>query len=606
MRATRLLALIFLASHFAQASELPPSPPGSAGKPSRPNIVVLLADDWGFSDVGAYGSEIATPNLDALARQGTRFSNFHVSASCSPTRSMLLTGVDNHLNGVGNMRETIPQEHKGKPGYLSVLNERVVTIASLLKDSGYRTYVAGKWHVGKEPHNLPDKRGFDRSIIQGDSGSDNWETGKRYLDLTDKVYWFEDGKEAVMPREFYSSEYYIDRMINYIQGDNKAADKSRQPFFAYVAFQANHIPVQAPRSFIDKYKGRYKDGWTALRQARRDRAIALGLLPKDTPMVTMSTTKDWEALTPAEQAYQARRMEVYAGMAEAMDYHVGRLVTALKQSGQYDNTIFMFMSDNGAEASDPYAMLSARLWLSMHYNSDIDKLGDKGAYSIIGPSWSSAAASPLSTYKFYAGEGGIRVPLIIAGKGMQQNRIHQSFTHISDIAPTILELANTPRPNGSYQGKPVETMHGSSLIPVLFDGKDRVHPADENIGYELSGNQALFRGDYKLVKNLPPVGDGSWHLYDIQLDPGETRDLQSSLPEVFSSMQTAYAQYAKDNGVLPMPEGYEPTQQVFTNAMVHVYIPRFKYPAILLLLGLVTAGYLLMRRRRTTLNKTKP
>jgi len=606
MRATQLLALVSLASQLALASEIPPPPQGSTDKPSRPNIVVLLADDWGFSDVGAFGSEIATPNLDALAQLGTRFSNFHVTASCSPTRSMLLTGVDNHRNGVGNMRETIPQEHKGKPGYLSVLNERVVTIASLLKDAGYRTYVAGKWHVGKEPHNLPDQRGFDRSIVQGDSGSDNWETGKRYLDLTDKVYWFEDGKEAIMPREFYSSEYYVDRMINYIQSDNNASDKSRQPFFAYVAFQANHIPVQAPRSFIDKYKGRYKEGWTALRQARRDRAIALGLLPKDTPMVTMSTTKDWETLTPAEQAYQARRMEVYAGMAEAMDYHVGRLITALKQSGQYDNTIFMFMSDNGAEASDPYAMLSARLWLDMHYNSDIDKLGDKGAYSIIGPSWSSAAASPLSTYKFYAGEGGIRVPLIIAGKGMQQNRIHQSFTHISDIAPTILDLANTPRPNGSYQGQPVETMHGSSLIPVLFDGKDRVHPADENIGYELSGNQALFRGDYKLVKNLPPVGDGRWHLYDIQLDPGETRDLQSSLPEVFSSMQTAYAQYAKDNGVLPMPEGYEPTQQVFTNAMVHVYIPRFKYPAILLLLGLVTAGYLLMRRRRTTLNKAKP
>ena len=604
----RLLALAclasYLASHPARASEAPAPPPGSAGKPSRPNIVVLLADDWGFSDVGAFGSEIATPNLDALARQGTRFSNFHVTASCSPTRSMLLTGVDNHLNGVGNMRETIPLEHEGKPGYLSVLNERVVTVASLLKDAGYRTYVAGKWHVGKERHNLPDQRGFDRSIIQGDSGSDNWETGKRYLDLTDKVYWYEDGKEASMPKEFYSSQYYVDRMINYIRADQQAG-KQAQPFFAYVAFQANHIPVQAPRSFIDKYKGKYKDGWTALRQARRDRAIALGLLPKNTPMVTMSTTKNWDALTPDEQAYQARRMEVYAAMAEAMDYHVGRLIASLKQSGQYDNTVFMFMSDNGAEASDPYAMLSARLWLDLHYDRDLDKLGDKGAYSIIGPSWSSAAASPLSTYKFYAGEGGIRVPLIIAGKDIHQNSIALGFTHINDIAPTILELADVPRPAGSYRGKPVESMRGSSLIPVLYYGKDRVHPPEENIGYELSGNQALFRGDYKLMKNLPPVGDGRWHLYNIQSDPGETQDLQSQLPDLFSSMQSAYAQYAKDNGVLPMPAGYEPTQQIFTNAMVHVYIPRFKYPAIVLLLGLLTLAYLLLRRRRAAANKGK-
>ncbi|MFZ6745791.1 arylsulfatase [Undibacterium sp. JH2W] len=604
MRIKQLLALLCISSQLAQASEIPPPPPGSAGKPSRPNIVVLLADDWGFSDVGAFGSEIATPNLDALAKQGMRFSNFHVAASCSPTRSMLLTGVDNHLNGVGNMRETIPREHEGKPGYLSVLNDRVVTVASLLKDAGYRTYVAGKWHVGKEPHNLPDQRGFERSIIQGDSGSDNWETGKRYLDLTDKVYWFEDGKEAAMPKEFYSSEYYVDRMINYIQRDQQA-NNAAQPFFAYVAFQANHIPVQAPRTYIDKYQGKYKDGWTALRQSRRDRAIALGLLPKDTPMVTMSTTQNWDALTTREQAYQARRMEVYAAMAEAMDYHVGRLIAALKQSGQYDNTVFMFMSDNGAEASDPYAMLSARLWLDMYYNSDMDKLGDKGAYSIIGPSWSSAAASPLSTYKFYAGEGGIRVPLIIAGKDIQQNSIQQGFTHINDIAPTILELANVAKPAGSYHGKPVEIMRGSSLIPVLYYGQDRVHAPDENIGYELSGNQALFRSDYKLVKNLPPVGDGLWHLYDIRLDPGETRDLQSSLPEMFSSMQTAYAQYAKDNGVLPMPDGYEPSQQIFTNAMVHVYIPRYKYPAILLLLGLVTLTYLLARRRRLSGNQGK-
>ena len=192
----------------------------------RPHIVVMLADDWGFSDVGAFGSEIQTPHLNQLAQNGIRFSNFHVSASCSPTRSMLLTGVDNHLNGVGNMRETIPQSHVGRAGYLSVLNQRVVTVSSLLQDSGYRTYAAGKWHVGKEPHNLPPARGFDRSLVMGDSGSDNWETGKLYLDLTDKVYWYDNGQEAKMPKEFYSSEFYIDKTLEYLKADAK----SEKPF----------------------------------------------------------------------------------------------------------------------------------------------------------------------------------------------------------------------------------------------------------------------------------------------------------------------------------------------------------------------------------------
>lgn len=577
--------------------------PVMAADKTRPNIVVLLADDWGFSDVGSFGGEIATPNLDELARRGVRFSNFHVSASCSPTRSMLLTGVDNHRNGVGNMRETIPQSHVGKPGYLSVLDTNVVTIASLLKDSGYRTYVAGKWHVGKEAHNLPPARGFDRSIVQGDSGSDNWETGKRYLDLADKVSWFEDGKVAVMPTDYYSSKFFVDKMIEYIQ----SGAKDKKPFFAYVAFQANHIPVQAPKEFVDKYKGKYDKGWTALRQARRDKAIALGLIPKDTPMVTMSTTADWDALSDKDKQYQARRMEVYAAMADAMDFHVGRLVAHLKETGEYDNTVFVFMSDNGSEASDPYAVLAGRLWLDWKYSRDIDQLGAKGAYSIIGPSWASAAASPLSTYKFYSGEGGIRVPLIIAGAAsMQQNQIFSGLAHINDIAPTLLELAQVAQPGASYKGQAVEPMTGSSLLPVLKGQAQRVHGPDEAIGYELSGNQAVFKGDLKLIKNIQPVGDGLWHLYDVRNDPGETKDLQSQMPVVFTTMQADYAAYAKANDVLPMPEGYDPIQQVQINALINVYLPRFKraaLPSLAAVLLLVAAFVLVRRRRRVRAHK---
>jgi len=572
--------------------------PAGAAEPRRPNIVVIVADDWGFSDVGSFGSEIATPNLDALARSGMRFSNFHVAAECSPTRAMLMTGVDSHRTGVGAMRESVPRSHYGKPGYLTVLNQNVVTVSSLLQEGGYRTYAVGKWHVGKEPYNLPNARGFDRSLVQGDSGSDNWETDKRYMALTDKVYWFENGKEVAMPKDYYSSEYYVSRTIDYLRQDVA----SNKPFYAYLAFQANHIPVQAPREFIDKYRGVYKDGWTALRKARRDRAAALGLVPKDAPMVTMPTTTDWDALSPEQKQYEVRRMEVYAGMADAMDHHVGRLVAYLKESGQYDNTVFVFLSDNGAEASDPYAITSARLWLATEYTNDLEKLGDKGAYGTIGPSWASASASPLSTYKFYSGEGGVRTPMIVSGvPGMRTDAVYPQFAHVKDIAPTLLDLAGVQHPGTQYKGQTVEAMTGRSLMPVLKSTDVRAHPVDEPVGYELSGNMAVYRGDLKLTRNMAPVGDGQWHLYDIVKDPGETQDLQSSQPDEFQRMRADYDAYAQANGVLPMPEGYEPRNQVLINSLVNVYLPRARIPAAVSLVVLV--GLVVYRRRR---NRVQP
>ena len=562
----------------------------------RPNIVVLLADDWGYSDVGAFGSEIHTPHLNQLAQSGTRFSNFHVSASCSPTRSMLLTGVDNHLNGVGNMRETIPQSHVGRAGYLSVLNQRVVTVASLLQDQGYRTYAAGKWHVGKEPHNLPPARGFDRSLVMGDSGSDNWETGKLYLDLTDKVYWYDNGREAQMPKTFYSSEFYVSKTLDYLKTDAK----SDKPFFAYLAFQANHIPLQAPQAFIDKYKGRYNAGWDVLRQERRNKAIELGLVPPNTPMAALPATHvAWDSLTPQDKAYQARRMEVYAAMAEAMDFHIGRLMAHLKQTGEYDNTVFVFMSDNGAEASDPYALAVGRWWLDQHYNRDIDRLGSPGAYSIIGPNWARAATAPLNTYKFFAGEGGIRVPLIISGiPAARKQSVQNSLTHVSDIVPTLLDLAGVQHPGTSYKGQTIYPLTGHSLLPIIQGKATRVRGPDEVLGYELSGNRAVFKGDYKLLSNLAPVGDGQWHLYNIATDPGETRDLKDEMPELFQSLQNDYAKWAKANGVLPMPEGYDPIQQVIINSLVFVYWPRYQWHLAGLGVLLLLSGVWLWRRRR--------
>ena len=563
-----------------------------AAQPERPNIVVLVADDWGFTDVGAFGGEIATPNLDELARRGMRFSNFHVAASCSPTRSMLLTGVDNHRNGHGNLRETMPREHLGKPGYLGSLIPNVVTLGTLLRDGGYRTYVAGKWNVGSEPDNLPDRRGFDKSFVMGDTGSDNWEPEKRYLPHNAKVNWFEDGKAPVMPAEFYSSTFFIDKTIGYL----KSGEGSGKPFFAYVGFQANHVPVQAPQAFIDQYKGRYNGGWTALRDARRDKAAELGLAPKAAPMVTMRTTENWEALNPSERQYQARLMEVYAGMASAMDHEVGRLMAHLKSTGEFDNTVFVFLSDNGPEGSD---YKEADIWLRLHYNRDLDRLGGKGAYVVPGPSWSSASASPLSTFKFYAGEGGIRSPLIISGaRGTAFNQIHAGLTHVTDILPTLLDLAKVPSPGTSYRGQSIEAPIGRSLLPVLADPASRVRSDNEPIGYELAGNKALFKGDLKLVLNNAPIGDGQWHLYDLRTDPGETLDLQQQRPLEFAAMKADYTAWATAQGVLPMPEGYNPVRQVMINTVFNHWIPTYRNSTIAVVTGMVILGWFLIARRR--------
>ena len=564
--------------------------------PKRPNIVVLVADDWGYSDVGAFGSEIATPNIDTLAREGVRFSDFHVTASCSPTRSMLLTGVDNHRNGVGNMPETMPDEHLGKPGYSGVLNDNAITVASLLRDAGYHTYITGKWHLGKTPDTLPDNRGFDRSFIQADSGSDNWEE-RPYAPLYDKAAWFENGQPAHLPKDYYSSTFIVDKALEYIAADRQGG----KPFFAYLGFQANHVPVQAPREMIDKYRGRYDQGWTALREARRDRAVALGLIPPGVGMQTMASTADWNAFDEHEKRYEARRMEVYAGMAETMDQQIGRFIAHLKATGEYDNTVFVFLSDNGSEPTDPYTIPAVRLWLEMNYTRQLERLGSKGAFTSIGPSWASAAASPLGGYKFFAGEGGLRTPLIVAGvPGIQANQISRAFTHVTDIVPTLLEVAGVPAHKSEYQGRAVEPLIGSSLVPVLQGSAERVHPEDQPIGYELSGSAALFKGDYKLVKSLKPVGNEQWHLYNIVTDPGEVIDLQQQMPERFQRMQADYAEYARVNGVLPMPVGYDYMHQGQMYALKHVVIPKLKAaaPPIVAMIGLLVGVWVWRRRRQ--------
>jgi arylsulfatase/uncharacterized sulfatase len=297
-------------------------------------------------------------------------------------------------------------------------------------------------------------------------------------------------------------------------------------------------------------------------------------------------------------------MAVYAAMTDAMDDQIGRLIAHLKASGAYDNTVFVFLSDNGPEASDPYQTLVARWWLDLNYDRGLEQLGAKGAYSVIGPSWASAAAAPLSTYKFWAGEGGIRVPLIIAGApGMQQNGIHHSFVHVNDIVPTLLELAGVPRPQSPYRGHPIHTPGGASLLPVMLGQAQRVHAPDQPIGLEISGNKALFKGDLKLVQNIAPLGDGQWRLFNLRQDPGETLDLQATQPVVFASMRAAYDKYAQDYGVLPVPEGFDLQKAAMYYAIHHYFLPKLRaaWPLYLALAGAVL-GWAYWRRRRKAIS----
>lgn len=538
---------------------------------SPPNIVFILADDLGFTDIAPYGSEINTPTISALAAKGLRFSNYHTAGSCAPSRAMLLTGVDSHRAGVPNIPEMLPPEQTQYSHYRGVLGRNVVTIATLLQDQGYHTYIAGKWHLGMTPDLLPSARGFERSFIMADSGADNWEQ-KPYLPIYEQANWFADGKRTTLPGDFYSSRFLIDKTIEFI--DSNAEDG--EPFFAYVPFQAVHLPVQAPQEFIDRYMETYTDGWDKLRRQRYLKAVELGLVPRNSALVNMQSTADWDALSPEQKKYQAKRMAVYAAMLEAMDFHIGRLIAYLKEIGEYENTIFVFTSDNGPEPNgpaDPDTALTRFALARQGYENNYDRLGLRGSFNSIGPSFASAAASPLSYYKFYSGEGGMRVPLIIAGEKLpSQSVMTSAFSFATDIAPTILEFAGaeTPQPRFGelrFGGRKIEPMVGRSLVPLIAGQVDRIYGPDEPIGYELGGNSALFQGDYKIVLNRGPVGDGKWYLYNIVNDPGETRDLSKSEPKRFQDMLNAYVRYTEDNGVLPVPKGFNAQQQVALNGL---------------------------------------
>ena len=570
-----------------------------AGIDHRPNILLIVADDLGYSDIGSYGSEISTPNLDQLANNGLRFSSFYTTASCAPTRAMLLTGVDSHRAGVANISEALTPEQAHSPFYRGTLNHNVITIATLLKDAGYNTAMSGKWHLGyADPSLLPINRGFKQTVTMPFSGGDNW-TQQSYVPHYDKTLWLENGKEIAVPEGFYSSKFIVDKAIQQLENNQKNHQEQRKPFFSFVSFLAVHIPVQAPKEFTEKYIGSYRDGWHALRKNRQNAVKDLGLIPANASMKRMAATDDWDDLSEEEKRYSDKRMSVYAGMVDAMDHHIGRLIQYLKESDQYYNTVIIFTSDNGPAAGDV-----PLLWINaLGYNRDYETLGERYSYGTIGASFGSAAASPLGHYKFHSGEGGIRVPLIISGPQVadsHRGRISHSRAFVKDLAPTILALAGTHHPGTQYKGKAIEASTGKNLLPVIAAQTDSVYTDEDVIAYEIGGNAALIKGDYKITLNRGGTNDGRWHLYNITEDPGETETLETVETAVFFDLLAEYETYARENGVIPVPKNYYQPAQILRNGLTARFKNSVGSPTgqlITLILGAVII--LLMTRKLT-------
>ncbi len=527
--------------------------PSQGAGDQRPNILLVLVDDMGFTDVGAFGGEIDTPNIDALAAAGIRFTDFHTSVSCSPTRSMLLTGTDNHIAGLGNMGELMTPNQEGQPGYEGHLNDRVVTLQEVLSGAGYATFMAGKWHLGHVRGSYPGDRGFDRSLALLFGGASHWSDMQGLIEGQTPAEFSQDGELIEeLPDDFFSSCSYTDFLMDAVRTGREPG----QPFLAYLSFQAPHDPLHVPEPWLSKYEGRYDDGYEALKQRRLAAAKQQGVAPAEAESPPRhQLLPAWESLSAEEKRYQSRMMEVYAGMVENMDYHLGRMIDFLKDIGEYENTLVIFTSDNGANpwVTEEYPGNAGSQFVADMENG-IDNIGSPGSAVAYGMGWATAGGGPLDYFKMTVGEGGIHTPLIVAGAGVAgPGRIFDGFTYVMDVMPTILELAGIEHP-GEFNGREVEHMRGRSVANMLVGDADPIYAADEYVGGEMGGGKWMRKGDFKALIVPQPYGRGEWELYDVSSDPGETRNLAGERPELLAELQAAWEEYSADVGVIaPQP-----------------------------------------------------
>lgn len=516
---------------------------------TRPNIVLILNDDMGYSDLGCYGGEIQTPNLDRLAANGLRFTQFYNTARCSPSRASLLTGLHPHQTGVGVLTYDM-----GPEGYSGNLGKNCVTIPQALKAGQYKTYMSGKWHVASsltEPTDTwPLQRGFDEffgTIIGAGSfydpntltrGNDNIE------------------HEARENSEFFYTDAISDQAVNYIR--EHARQHADQPFFEYVAYTAPHWPLHAHDEDIAKYKGRFDKGWDALRAERLKRLVDEGLLKPDWALSARDPSQPaWDEAQ--EKAWLLRCMEVYAAQVDRMDQGIGRIIAALKETGQLDNTLVIFLSDNGACAEDipegvtvdelvnklMIAKARTRTGEDIHFGNIPSIMpGPENTYQSYGVAWANLSNTPFRLYKHWIHEGGISTPLICHWPDgiREKGGIRHSPGYLPDIMATLLDVTNTAYPQ-DWEGQAVAPLEGTSLRP-LFDQDGQERPA---MFWEHEGNAAVRMGNWKLVRNYP----GPWELYDLDADRTELHDLASHHPERVQDMSDQYDAWANRCGVLP-------------------------------------------------------
>lgn len=525
--------------------------PGSADDktPARPNILLILADDLGFSDLGCYGSEIKTPHLNALAADGLRFTQFYNATRCCPTRASLLTGLYPHQAGVGGMTGDQKQ-----PGYRGHLLPNATTLAEVLKSAGYRTFMVGKWHLGK-PN--PIERGFEEFYGMPGGFNSYWKEKPSFTRLPEG----RSGRDYA-PGKFYSTDAFADYSIDFINAAHR--DTPGQPWFLYLAFNAPHFPLHAWPEDIAKYEDDYLRGWDAIRAERLERMKKLGIVPPDTSLPPRSEWHNdmkgtegenpaWDSLPEDRRRDLARRMAVYAAMVDRMDAAIGRVVADLKSTGQMDNTLILFLSDNGACAEwDPFGLdesTGPKTTNILHTGEDLKAVGGPDSYISYGSAWANASNTPFRLYKHYANEGGISTPLIVHWPGhlSGQGELRTQPGHITDIMATLTAVSGAKYPAHAPDGTPITPMEGTSLLPE-FTGTTSIER--DPIFWEHEGNAAVRKDHWKLVR----IGrEGPWELYDMNSDRTELHNIAKVHPEVVKTLAADWEAWAGRTCVTPYP-----------------------------------------------------
>ena len=539
-----LISFVFLASGFAFAQD------DSESEPAKPpNFLIIVADDMGWSDIGVLGGEIRTPSLDGLAERGTLMTDYYVAPTCAPTRSMLVTGVDNHLAGLG-VQSGLRAANQVGINYEGQLHDGVVTVAEALSANGYQTFMSGKWHLSYDADQEPQNRGFDRSFALIPGGASHFGDQLSIGPIEIARYVEDGGDIETLPADWYSSTGYADKILEYLDGRDRDA-----PFLAYLAFTAPHDPLQVPDAWLDRYDGAYDLGPVATRDARAERQSEIGLIAENTrlwpypkfPGWFPNHAEPWSERSAEQRDIDSRPMEIYASMVELMDQQIGRVVAYLEQQGEIENTYVIFFSDNGAGRTGPFVYPGVtKDWLEDTWDNTWVAPGKPRSFTSMGREWASAAGTPWKMYKNTVAEGGIRSPLIVSGPGVVAGTFNNALSHVTDITPTVYDLAGIDTAdNPLFDGK--EAPHGVSLMPVLSAESDSVR---DSFGVHLFGNRGLRKGNWKISNLGPPQGTGEWQLFDLSTDPGEVNDLSADRPDKLQELLAAYDEYLAANGVI--------------------------------------------------------